>query len=355
MSKRSSSRSANRRAQPRPPLLAAALIVRDEALCIENCLQSLDGVVEAVRVHDTGSTDATPELARAAGARVSQGPWTSDFAAARNAALEGLSAKWVLSIDADEQAVADTDALRKFLKTTNADVLVVPIENRSQDGTSVTHQTARLFRPDRARWFGRIHEMLVARHGGELRYTPLPPGLLHIVHLGYSTAEVVQAKGLRNLEMARAHLGDLAKLGDDVPPELAAPAVFDLGRSLYGAHQFQEAIEAFETVRELFPDTNEWRRATDLLTGLLIGQDVYDVALTLIVQLRGAGVDPMYCNWLEAHCLARLGHFEMARGLLEDITEVVDTSGVRRNPSELNDLKAELDRRLEARGATPVA
>ncbi|HEV3079830.1 MAG TPA: glycosyltransferase [Gemmataceae bacterium] len=38
-------------------------------------------------VVDTGSTDRTPEIARALGALVYHFPWCDDFAAARNEAL----------------------------------------------------------------------------------------------------------------------------------------------------------------------------------------------------------------------------------------------------------------------------
>jgi (heptosyl)LPS beta-1,4-glucosyltransferase len=46
------------------PLLSAALIVRDEAEFIGDCLASLDGIVDEVVVVDTGSTDETPAIAQ---------------------------------------------------------------------------------------------------------------------------------------------------------------------------------------------------------------------------------------------------------------------------------------------------
>ena len=70
--------------------LAASLIVRNEALTLTACLASLAGVVDEIHVHDTGSTDGTPELAAELGATVTHGRWTDDFAAARNDALAGL-------------------------------------------------------------------------------------------------------------------------------------------------------------------------------------------------------------------------------------------------------------------------
>ena len=54
-------------------------------------------------VADTGSTDATPEVAEKHGARMIHIPWENDFASARNEALAAVTADWVLSLDADER------------------------------------------------------------------------------------------------------------------------------------------------------------------------------------------------------------------------------------------------------------
>src|SRR5918993_840264 len=79
------------------------MIVRDEARNIVDCLTSLAGVVDEIMVVDTGSSDGTPELARAHGADVVHERWRDDFAAARNIALARCSGDWVLYIDADER------------------------------------------------------------------------------------------------------------------------------------------------------------------------------------------------------------------------------------------------------------
>jgi len=55
-----------------------------------------------VIVLDTGSTDNTRIIAEGYGAKVCDVPWTDDFSAARNAALDQASGKWILVLDADE-------------------------------------------------------------------------------------------------------------------------------------------------------------------------------------------------------------------------------------------------------------
>ena len=83
--------------------VTAVVLARDEAAFIGACLQSLAAVTADVLVLDACSQDATPEIARAHGARVVQQKWIG-FAAARNAALALAQASdWVLFVDADER------------------------------------------------------------------------------------------------------------------------------------------------------------------------------------------------------------------------------------------------------------
>lgn len=97
-------------------LLSAALIARDEEKFLGACLASLDGLVDEIVVVDTGSADRTRDIAEAGGARVYQRPWTDDFAAARNQALDLARGEWILYIDADERVRAGTaDGVRAQL------------------------------------------------------------------------------------------------------------------------------------------------------------------------------------------------------------------------------------------------
>jgi glycosyltransferase involved in cell wall biosynthesis len=82
--------------------LALVMIARDEARCISRALESARPHVDRMIVLDTGSLDATPEIARALGAEVFHFDWCDDFAAARNASLAVSDAAWNLVLDADE-------------------------------------------------------------------------------------------------------------------------------------------------------------------------------------------------------------------------------------------------------------
>ncbi len=84
--------------------LTAIILTRDEAAHITECIQSLAWVDQVV-VYDSGSTDETTNLARAAGAHMLFHVW-SNYSAQREAALAAVDSEWVYFVDADERSSA---------------------------------------------------------------------------------------------------------------------------------------------------------------------------------------------------------------------------------------------------------
>jgi tetratricopeptide (TPR) repeat protein len=82
--------------------LSVAMIVRDAAETLPDSLQSVATLADEVVVLDTGSTDATVDVARRLGAVVHQAAWHDSFAAARNECLRHVTGDWVLWLDAGE-------------------------------------------------------------------------------------------------------------------------------------------------------------------------------------------------------------------------------------------------------------
>lgn len=83
------------------PAVSVVFIVKDEADRLGPALSSV-AWAEEVLVADTGSTDGTRELARAAGARVEPVEWEG-YVATRNRALSLATHDWVFVLDADER------------------------------------------------------------------------------------------------------------------------------------------------------------------------------------------------------------------------------------------------------------
>jgi tetratricopeptide (TPR) repeat protein len=82
--------------------LSACFVTRNHAHCLPAALESLRGHVGEVVIADTGSTDDTLSIARAAGAIVVPVEWANDFAAVGNAAFRVASTPWILWMNPDE-------------------------------------------------------------------------------------------------------------------------------------------------------------------------------------------------------------------------------------------------------------
>lgn len=96
--------------------LTALVVARNEAERLPDCLASLAFADEILLVLDR-TTDASAEIARAAGARVLEGEWPME-GARRNAGIDACTGEWILEVDADERvspelaiAVRETIAL----------------------------------------------------------------------------------------------------------------------------------------------------------------------------------------------------------------------------------------------------
>jgi len=92
-----------------PVSLSVIIITQNEAGNIADCLAGVSFADEIV-VLDSGSTDQTVELARAAGAVVHISPDWPGFGPQKNRALALAGCDWVLSLDADERVTPELAA-----------------------------------------------------------------------------------------------------------------------------------------------------------------------------------------------------------------------------------------------------
>ena len=92
-----------------PVSLSVIIITHNEASNILDCLAGVS-FADEILVLDSGSTDQTAELARAAGAVVHISPDWPGFGPQKNRALALARGEWVLSLDADERVTPELAA-----------------------------------------------------------------------------------------------------------------------------------------------------------------------------------------------------------------------------------------------------
>lgn len=167
--------------------ISCAMIVRDEALNLAQCLDSLKGQVDEIVVVDTGSIDGTLDIARKYTDKVYSYTWNDDFSAARNFAAEKASGQWILSIDADEVLVPGTGDLRRLIagdERIEAYLLPLhyPVSSTSEYNRFLV---LRFFKNNgRYRFQGKIHEQIAMPEKGSaglasgpvIRHKALPAG-----------------------------------------------------------------------------------------------------------------------------------------------------------------------------------
>jgi glycosyltransferase involved in cell wall biosynthesis len=274
-------------------LLAATLIVRDEAAVLDACLGSIRDVVDEIVVVDTGSRDESVAIAERHGARVHRHPWSGDFAEARNEALRLASSDWILYIDADERlAPVGRDAVEALL--TGAPEVAFRVLLKP-DARSTPYLEYRLWRHDpRIRFVGTIHEKVVpAIHAvSEADGRPIGRCDLLLEHVGYEGDQT--HKHRRNLPLLRRQL--------EVEPDNLFN-LHHLARVLLGLGEDDEA----ERVLERAVATARALPFDDPLGSLAFGE------LLLLRHLRGDDVGELLAeardrfpdNWLIVFMEAR--------------------------------------------------
>jgi tetratricopeptide (TPR) repeat protein len=257
------------RAQPAQGLrLSLCMIVRDEQEMLPRCLAAVAGAVEEIVVVDTGSTDATMEIARSFGARVIEREWTGSFAEARNVSFDAASGDWLMYLDADEVLVReDAELLRSLTGRTWREAFYLSETNYTGDleaGGAVAHNALRVFRnrPE-YRFEGRLHEQIAHRLPGYLPERVEASGV-RVEHYGYlGVVREQRQKSRRNIELLRLQQAE----GQETPF-----LRYNLGCEHAAAGEHAAALSELERAWELLqglPDRESARFAPALLSRLV--------------------------------------------------------------------------------------
>lgn len=92
--------------------ISLCMIVKNEEAVLARCLDSLKDLVDEIIIVDTGSTDATREIAAGYTKNIYDYQWIDDFADARNYSFSKATMEYIYCADADE--VLDEVNRRRF-------------------------------------------------------------------------------------------------------------------------------------------------------------------------------------------------------------------------------------------------
>ena len=192
-------------------ILSIGMIVKNEEKNLRSCLEALEPLREAVPseliIVDTGSEDATVEIAQEYTDKVYFYEWNKDFAAARNYGLDRASGQWFMFIDADEQLASPDELISFFnsneLKKYNTASITIHSFLDKEHIQYSDFTSTRIFRVGNGnRFFGRIHEVpMNIKPAKKLLQTRLD-------HTGYiyETVEDMKRKSQRNNELLEVEL-----------------------------------------------------------------------------------------------------------------------------------------------------
>jgi len=298
--------------------LAVAMIVRDEAAVLAETIDSIREVADDLFVLDTGSTDDTIRIAESSGARVATVPWTDDFSAARNSALDQLDSEWVLWLDAGEQLTEESQsALRQFVDS-EADpdrVYMLMVVVPTADGSSSPEQAAQMrLMPNRPelRFEGRVRETLEPAIERQDLIIEMAPGRIDRHRRDLDPTRKT-AKAQRDIRLVTLECSDTLE-----PPVRLLLAVGEacsnLGEVEKARQMYSQAVRQAE------------RGSTDMLDAYYGLLTTYDADPSLCDEQLSAGLEALEVYPLDAQLLCAMGSYLQNQGRLDLAERAFETA-----------------------------
>jgi glycosyltransferase involved in cell wall biosynthesis len=219
----------------RPMRICLNMIVKNEAHVIERCLRSVRPYIDSWAIIDTGSTDGTQDVIRAALAdlpgELIERPWV-DFSHNRNEALQFAHrhGDYALIIDADDVFEANADFAWGTLGAPGYMLEIV----HSEAGAWWRIALMRLGLD--WRWEGVIHEVPNSQHLAEAWESKLHGARIRIVGGGARSRQSAEQKYAHDIDVLRRALVDLPN-----NPRYT----FYLAQTLRDSGQLHEALEVY--------------------------------------------------------------------------------------------------------------
>lgn len=224
--------------------LSICIIAKNEEKNIKRCLQALAGYDFEIVVVDTGSTDATKEIAYLYTNNVYDFTWCDDFAAAKNFAISKAGGEFVMVLDCDEYLeYFDAEKLEELLRLHPEKVGRILRKNKlgeTEGEEEVREYINRIFSKKLFYYEGRIHEQVVSCAGESYEMYEAP---VSVIHSGYIlNKEERKNKTERNISML---LRELELITAEKKVEQIPYILYQLGKSYYMARDYEEACSFF--------------------------------------------------------------------------------------------------------------
>ncbi len=302
------------------PLLTLAMIVKNEEKMLNECLESVKGLVDEIVIVDTGSIDSTKDIAMKHNAKIYDFAWNNDFSEARNVALANSKGKWILYLDADERLnKIDNFKLKELLTSLPENVggLICTIEsihsNLTGEGDLHRGGYPRLFKNigyPKVKFQGRVHEQIAPslRDNG---YEFLTSDIT-ISHLGYNQSrEIMEGKVQRNYQMLLEHIKQ---------EPINGYAWFQLGQTLGQMNLIKEAEEAIKFSVSCGNLSNSVFASAASALAQYAGKKLqFEEALIWAEKSLDKAPDQIYSLSLKAFALLKLNKLNEAKELFEYI------------------------------------
>ena len=181
--------------------ISVCIIGKNEEKNIEKCLEPLTHYPFEIIYVDTGSTDATKELAAKYTDKIYDFEWIGDFSAARNFSLSKASHNYVLVVDCDEYLTdLDLDGLNEAIEAhprgSVGQILRKSFSDSQYRKEYVLERVDRLFHKRNFHYIYMIHEQVADIRTDATDYDryDIPVELDHVGYVGTSDEKRLKAE-----------------------------------------------------------------------------------------------------------------------------------------------------------------
>lgn len=229
--------------------LSVCIITKNEEENLNRCLECLSSFDFEIVVVDTGSVDATKEIAARYTNHIYDFKWCNDFATAKNFAVSKATNEYVMVIDSDEYLQqADLEQISLEIQRNPDKVGRIRRRNiftENQSKEEYDEWINRIFSKEKYHYTGRIHEQVTAIDGSE--YDTYKAGV-EILHSGYDLPEEKKKeKAARNIALLEKEVERLnaSQTGENERLEQLPYMLYQLGKSYYMTADYVLACDYF--------------------------------------------------------------------------------------------------------------